>query len=302
MPSGAPARSRLIHQHRPSGCPGSLLESWRVEVGTPAWAAWTLKVLRPQAGPPAPVLLTGDACWGHPDDAVKAHAAACGVALAWFNRVELAHDAPCSARAGPVHEHHPGARFGALSVWAWGCSRAVDVLLQTPGIDAAQVGVIGHSRGGKAALLAGATDTRIALTVAHNSGAGGAASSKVLGPGSESLQALAAGFPHWLAIDAAQSVRPDAPDMPDQHLLLARIAPRRLLLIQGRDDAWANPEGVRAMAQRARAAWRRAGTAQGFVLRLRAGGHPMGLDDWILALQTTSGNRAPASVMRRRGS
>lgn len=242
-------------------------------------------MLRPLVGPPSPVLLTGDACWGHPDDAVKARAAAAGVALAWFNRVDLAHDAPDGKRAGPLFERDPGARFGALAAWAWACSRSLDALLQIPGIDPARLGFVGHSRGGKAALLAGATDARIALTVAHNSGAGGAASSRVQGPGAESLQALTDAFPHWLATDVAPTLQASALEGLDQHLLLARIAPRRLLLIQARDDAWANPEGVRAVAQRARAAWRRAGAAGGLALKWRDGGHPMGAQDWALAIE-----------------
>ncbi len=284
VPAPTPARTRLLHRHRPQAWQGWLLESWRVEAGTPAWAGWALQLLRPEAGAPAPVLLTGDACWGHPDDAVKARAVAAGVALAWFNRVELAHDAPDGARAGPVFDQHPGARFGALSAWAWGCSRSVDALLQAPGIDPARIAIVGHSRGGKAALLAGATDARIALTVAHNSGAGGAASSRVLGPGAESLEALAAGFPHWLAADAAQALQAGALEGLDQHLLLACIAPRRLLLIQGEGDAWANPEGVRASARRARARWRRAGAPGAFRLHERPGGHAMGASDWDAVL------------------
>jgi dienelactone hydrolase len=285
VPAPAPARARLLHRHRPQTWPGWLLESWRVEAGTPAWAGWTLQLLRPEAGAAAPVLLSGDACWGHPDDAVKALAVAAGVALAGFNRVELAHDAPDATRAGPVFERHPGARFGALSAWAWAFSRSVDALLGAPGVDPGRIAVVGHSRGGKAALLAGATDTRIALTVAHNSGAGGAASSRVRGPGAESLGALAAGFPHWLATDVAQALQAGVLEGLDQHLLLGRIAPRRLLLIQARGDAWANPEGVRAVAQHARATWRRTGAAGGFALRWREGGHPMGSQDWALAIE-----------------
>lgn len=296
VPAQEHARPLLLHRQRPPRHEGWVLETWRVEVGSPTWAAWTLQLLRPEAGAPAPVLLSGDACWSHPDDTVKDRAVAAGVALAWFNRVELAHDAPDGARAGPVFGRHPGARFGALSAWAWGCSRSVDALLQAPGIDPARVAVVGHSRGGKAALLAGASDARIALTVAHNSGAGGAAASQVRSLGAESLEALAAGFPHWLATDIAQTLQAGALDALDQHLLLARIAPRRLLLIQARGDAWANPEGVRAAAQRAGAAWRRAGAAHGFALRWRDGGHPMGLDDWDAAIEAAAGARRPGSA------
>jgi dienelactone hydrolase len=250
-------------------------------VGAPAWVTWTLQVLRPSKPTPAvPVVLTGDACWGHPDDAVRRLFADSGVALAWFNRTELAHDAPDAARAGPVFDRYPQARFGAIAAWAWGLGRSVDVLRQIPGIDAACVSVVGHSRGGKAALLAGAADSRIWMTAAHNSGTGGAASSVVTGAGAETLADLARTFPHWLGRDAAQLMATGSLQGLDQHLLLARIAPRRLLLIQARDDAWANPEGLRAAARRAAAAWRSTGAAGGLRVVWRDGGHAMGLADW----------------------
>lgn len=285
VPSDEFARAVLMHRAAPPAWPGQCLESWRVEVGAPPRVAWALLVLRPAApAPSVPVVLTGDACWGQPDDLTRRWFADAGIALAWFNRVELAHDAPDAARAGPLFDHHPHGRFGALSAWAWGLSRSVDVLRQVPGIDAARIAVVGHSRGGKAALLAGACDERIALTVAHNSGAGGAASSVVLGEGAETLADLARAFPHWLGRDAAPQIAAGALQGLDQHLLLARIAPRRLLLIQARGDAWANPEGLRVAARRAAAAWRRAGAAGGLRVVWRDGGHAMGPADWAAVL------------------
>ena len=63
-------------------------------------------------------------------------------------------------------------------------------------LDGARVGtaVVGHSRGGKAALLAGATDERIALTSANNSGAGGAGCFRWQAPGSETLAQVVDAF------------------------------------------------------------------------------------------------------------
>ncbi|KAK3111917.1 carbohydrate-binding module 1 [Teratosphaeriaceae sp. CCFEE 6253] len=64
---------------------------------------------------------------------------------------------------------------GALMAWAWAVSRIVDALEQHPeaGIDPRRLAVTGCSRNGKGALVAGAFDERIALTIPQESGSGG---------------------------------------------------------------------------------------------------------------------------------
>src|ERR1700689_3728080 len=54
-----------------------------------------------------------------------------------------------------------------------GLPRVIDFLETTYFVDKDKIIVTGHSRGGKAALLAGALDERVALTVPNGSGAGG---------------------------------------------------------------------------------------------------------------------------------
>src|SRR6202012_1757176 len=65
--------------------------------------------------------------------------------------------------------------WGALSAWAWGASKVIDRLETEPNIDAAHVAIFGHSRYGKASLVAMAYDPRIKAGFISSSGAGGAA-------------------------------------------------------------------------------------------------------------------------------
>lgn len=277
VPEAGDVSAQLTHRLERDG---SAWDNWRVRVGG-SGLAWTMGVHWPAGHQNGAVLLSPDACWPlcvNPE--ATREAGSHGVALAWFNRLELAQDAPDAQRTGPLFEHWPEGRFGAIAAWAWGLQRCVDALLLTGRTQAGRIGVVGHSRGGKAALLAGATDARIGATISHNSGIGGAASLQHAGAGSESLNDLAARFPHWLGPHAAEPQTQQRITACDSLPLLRAIAPRGLCLLQASDDFWANPDGTRHNVEQLRPEWEALNAADRLQWLERTGGHPMTGLDW----------------------
>lgn len=67
------------------------------------------------------------------------------------------------------------ASAGALMAFSWATSRIIDVLVDHPelNVDVSRIAVTGCSRNGKGAMVAGAFDERIALTIPQESGSGG---------------------------------------------------------------------------------------------------------------------------------
>ncbi|MBI1320816.1 MAG: acetylxylan esterase [Candidatus Hydrogenedens sp.] len=138
------------------------------------------------------------------------------------------------------------AQWATIRAWAWGFRRCVDYLVTDPDIDAGKIGVIGHSRRGKTALLAAALDERIALAVPHQSGTGGCAISRA--SEQETVERINRVFPHWFNGNFKQFNDNEARLPFDQHLLIALVAPRALLDTEGKQDAWANnPASLRAL-------------------------------------------------------
>ena len=210
-----------------------------------------------------------------------------GIAFANFFAAEVV---PDNGRAGRAAlEQFPASAdgrrpTGAVAAWAAGYFAAMDVLDADPRIDPSRTAVIGHSRHGKSALVAGAWDPRIEAVLSHQSGTGGASLNRKK-PG-ETVKQITRSYPHWFApAYASYAGRTEALPV-DQHMLIALIAPRRVLIGNGRRDVWSDPNGAFRAAQGADAAWRAFGEeglsqnglrdfdpAANIAFHLRPGGH-----------------------------
>lgn len=132
--------------------------------------------------------------------------------------------------------------WAAIAAWAWGLQRGVDYLIKDGDIDNTRIIVIGHSRLGKAALLAAAFDERIAMAIPSMSGCGGTAPSR--SSTGESVALINKTFPHWFN-DTFKQFSQNVERLPfDQHALIALVAPRPLLLTNATEDTWCNPRGT----------------------------------------------------------
>jgi type 1 glutamine amidotransferase len=139
----------------------------------------------------------------------------------------------------------PKGEAGTIAAWAWGVQRAVDYLLTRPDVDGKKIIATGHSRLGKTALLAGAFDTRIAMSIPLQAGCGGTAPNRVAKDAGrvERLADINKNFPHWFN-DNFKKFNDEPARLPfDQHCLAALMAPRPVLFSNAVEDKWANPDG-----------------------------------------------------------
>jgi len=156
--------------------------------------------------------------------------------------------------------------WGVLRAWAWGDSRLLDYLQTDPDVDTTKVGVMGHSRGGKAALVALVDDPRFSIGYISSSGAGGAdlyrrnygeTIGNIAGP--SEFHWFAGNFMRYAAIGHS------ANEMPiDSHEFIALVAPRPVFIGGGAfiidpqyvpGDAWQDAQGMFMAAVAASPVW-----------------------------------------------
>src|SRR6266404_3213853 len=193
---------------------------------------------------------------------------------------------------GDTSRNNPTNR-GSIAAWAWGFHRCMDYLVTDRDVDTNHIAAVGHSRNGKAALLAAAFDERIALAIPHQAGCGGSAPSR--GKTGESGQRSNKSFPHWF--NGQFKMFNEEPErLPfDQNCLVALCAPRPVLFSNAQDDQWSNPSGQFEVLRAADPVYRLLGV-EGVDIKeppplrllvdsrlgyyIREGKHSMTADDW----------------------
>lgn len=131
--------------------------------------------------------------------------------------------------------------WGSISAWAWGLSQMQSYLELQPETKKSNTVVIGHSRLGKAALWAGATDERFDMVVSNNSGCAGAAQFRTMR--GEDIEKITNRFPYWFARNFQSFRGNDSLLLVDQEMLLSLVAPRALYVASASKDSWADAEG-----------------------------------------------------------
>jgi hypothetical protein len=167
----------------------------------------------------------------------------------------------------PINKLYPDLEYiGAYSAWSWGVSRLIDGLElvqdELP-IDLKHLAITGCSFAGKMALFAAAFDERIALTIAQESGGGGAAAWRV----SETLgnvETLGRTSHVWFMEDMFQFSKAVSKLPFDHHELMAMVAPRALLVLGNPDFEWLADESGYVSCQAAKRVWETFGIADRF--------------------------------------
>ena len=149
--------------------------------------------------------------------------------------------------------------WGALRAWGWGASKLREELARDPRIDGSQISLAGHSRFGKAVLVAAAFDHAFADALVSSSGAGGA---KLMRRDfGEAWTNMAGSYAfHWYTPEVMEYAgRKSVADLPvDAHMLIALRAPRPLFVSSGsadKGDAWVDPKGMWVATSLAEPAW-----------------------------------------------
>ncbi len=200
-----------------------------------------------------------------------------GYVLVGVNNANIVDD---MKHQSPIFELYPGYTWGTLSAEAWEIHGIVKYLRTRTDVNPKQIILVGFSRWGKEALLAGALNSHIAMVGAVCPGCAGAGCFRFKPGNQETIRSTTRAFPAWYARRFAQFAN-QAQRLPlDQFELLGLMAPRYLLLTQSTNDPWENPEGEQISFVAARRIFQFAHAPTHIAMYFHPGVHSITLPDW----------------------
>ena len=205
----------------------------------------TCPVTLPSGSGPFPVCIGMDSPYGSLPSGMFTGRSIAGIAYSESQVSTYGNPQP----SNPYYQLYPNlnpSNTGQYSAWAWGVSRVIDGLyklngvLGTAQIDLNHIAVTGCSYAGKLALFSGAFDERIALTVAQESGGGGANSWRYNNTQpSGTVEDIGNTDYNWFEDSMMQFAGNNVSYMPeDHHELDAMVAPRALYVTGNTDYTW----------------------------------------------------------------
>ncbi|MEO8597834.1 MAG: acetylxylan esterase [Candidatus Solibacter sp.] len=238
----------------------------QLSLSTPANAKGPVPVIMVFGGAPGgagrggPAAVSPSQQGSEPGPSWQALALAKGFGFAALNPASIQADNGAGLRKGIIGLVNKGQPrkpedWGALRAWGWGASRAMDYFETDKTVDARRVAIQGHSRYGKAAIVAMAYEPRIATGFISSSGEGGAKLHR-RNYGEIVENVAAQNEYHWMAGNFLKYAGPlKWNDLPvDSHELVALCAPRPVFLGAGNlvdpaidignSDAWADARGT----------------------------------------------------------
>ena len=206
----------------------------------------TSQVILPSGSGPFPAVIGMDFQYGSIPDTIFSSR---NIASITFNSSQVSTYGNPQV-SNPYYQLYPSlnpSNTGQYSAWAWGVSRIIDgleLVQDVLPVDLHRIAVTGCSYAGKMALFAGAFDERVALTIAQESGGGGATSwryshTELAG----SVEDIDNTDYNWFMDSMKQFAGGKVSKLPeDHHELMAMCAPRALYATGNPDYTWlSNP-------------------------------------------------------------
>ena len=261
------------------GDDGSIRRRIRITLGTPNRVEFEMALWLPDGKGPFPLLLTAprfyQRYWG--EDALKR-----GYAVCLFPGVDSHHreaDYPgYDSVWQTIRKEYPRATWTEISTKGWLASRCIDYLLgdqSVAKIDADKIAIIGFSRYGKQAMIAGAFDERISCVVARSPGS--PASSPYRFTSRNTYAEAPSDFPSEWFLPSLRDFTGRENELPiDAHGWYGLIAPRHCLIHTAYNDGSEPTFAVEKAYIEGRSVYRLLGAQQNLRIDYRTGGHSSG--------------------------